>query len=63
MNDRARQLIQNLKTIKKVNYISLAKFTNMCLDLDLLEYLPAALKRLGQGKIIQLPKSMFKIHE
>ena len=53
----------NLKKIDKLKFISLAKFTNICLELDLLEYLPATLKRLGKGAMMYLPAAMYRFSE
>ena len=43
--------------------ISLAKFTNICLELDLLEYVPATLKRLGKDSMMKLPDAMCHFSE
>ena len=59
MSERARSLVNNLKKYnQKINMISLAKFTNVCLALDLLEYIPQSLKRIGRQSVMQIPKSM-----
>lgn len=63
ITDRARYLVSALKKVKKVKHISLAKFTNVCLELDLLEYIPATLKRLGKGSTLKLPACMYKCSE
>ena len=63
INERARNLINALKKVKKLQAITLPKFTNICLELDLLEYIPATLKRLGRGSILRLPSSMYKLSE
>jgi len=60
INERARNLITNLKKIKAIQQISLPKFTNICLELDLLEYVPATLKRLGRSQLLRLPSAMHR---
>ena len=49
--------------MKKLNQISLPKFTNICLELDLLEYVPNTLKRLGKGWMLKLPTSIYRCSE
>lgn len=63
MNERARELVNQLKKVKKLQFVSLPKYTNLCLNLDLLEFIPATLKRLGKGALLKLPKSMLKFSE
>jgi len=63
INERARMLINNLRKMKKLKQISLPKFTNICLELDLLEYVPATLKRLGKSSMLKLPDAMYACSE
>ena len=60
MNAKIRGIVNNLKKVKPLKNISLAKFTNLCLELDLLEYLPQALKRLGRNNMMKLPEPLLR---
>ena len=63
ISEKARAVVNSLKKIKKVNHINLSKFTNICLELNMLAYMPKALKRLGRSDLLQLPDEITCLSE
>ena len=45
-------LVTTLKQFKTLKSVNLSKFVSVCMDLNLLQFLPSALRRLGKQHML-----------